>query len=496
MSGWNRLGKIFGSFAPFSVCAANLAGQFLFCLSVFAAASLAGCANLAGPEYQRPESPEKPGWSQSKQFDWNTAEASKTIQPDWWKNFVDPYLDTLIEKAISNNVDIHILAARIELARAGIGQAKAGALPTLSAGGGADHLSHTQAPNSTRYSLASEATWELDIWGKVRKGVEAQKAEFKATEADWRAGYLTLVSDVATTYFRIRQFDELSYQQNQTLVHNRQVVTIYEAMYREGLIPKTELLQQQAEIDRLETELLEFQRQRKIAENSLATLLGQPADTITIAKADPRSTVHSVEVPVGLPSQLLARRPDILAAEYRVLQSHNLSGQARLARLPSISLSGRGGTAAFTLGDLFKAGTFGLSSALDFPIFNPSIRANINISDAQTRVTEEQYRRTVISAFEEVENALTNLFNRKLQKSTLDQRRDRLHLVSEQIYAQLNEGMVSQLEVLESERSLLDAEQQLLINHWQVLSDTVALYKALGGGWPSEVVEQTISTVQ
>ena len=490
---WIRLARTFSSYAPFPD---RFARQLLLCVAVFVTVSITGCASLAGPEYQRPASPEKPGWSQSQQQAWNTAAAADAIQPDWWKNFADPYLDALIEKALADGIDIHILAARIELARAGIGQAKAGALPTLSAGGGVDHLSHTQAANSTRYSLASQATWELDIWGKVRKGVKAQKAEFKATEADWRAGYLTLVSDVAATYFRIRQLDELSDQQGQTLTRNQQVLTIYEAMYREGLIPKTQVLQQQAEINRLETELLEFQRQRKLAENSLATLLGQAANTIKIEKSGQRKAVYSVEVPVGLPSQLLARRPDILAAEYRVLQSHNLAGQARLARLPSISLSGRGGTAAFTLGDLFKAGTFGLSSALDFPIFDPSIRARIKLADAQTRLTEQQYRRTVITAFEEVENSLTNLVNRKSQKAMLEKRRNRLRVVSEQLRAQLNEGIVSQLEVFESERSLLDAEQQLLINHWQILSDTVSLYKALGGGWPNEVAEQTVSAIK
>lgn len=478
-----------------TACNTNLKLQAVFCLCACAIFLLSGCANLAGPDYQRPAAPENTEWSQ-QQTKWNTELSAATIRPDWWKNFGDPYLDNLIEKALASSIDIHILAARIELARAGIGQAKAGALPTLSAGGGADHTSHTQATDSTRYSLASEAAWELDIWGKVRKGVEAQKAEFKATEADWRAGYLTLVSDVATTYFRIRQFDELSDQQKQTLQRNRQVLTIYDAMYREGLIPRTQLLQQQAEIDRLETELLEIQRQRKLAENGLDTLLGQAANTITVPKAGLRNSIHSIDVPVGLPSQLLARRPDILAAEYRVLQSHNLAGQARLARLPSISLSGRAGTAAFTLGDLFKAGTFGLSSALNFPIFNPAIRANIKISDAQTKVTEQQYRRTVISAFEEVENALTNLSSRKTQQNTLQQRRDRLHMVSQQLHAQLKEGIISQLDVFESERSLLDAEQQLLTNHWQVLSDTVSLYKALGGGWPSEIAEQTVSSVK
>ena len=459
----------------------------LIIFSTLIAALLSACANLAGPEYKRPETPTKRNWSSKSQTKPHTVSAAKTIQPDWWKSFGDPYLDQLIAKAISDSITIKILAARIDVARAGISQAEAGALPTLSMNTAVDRFNHTQASNTTRYSLASEANWELDIWGKIEKGVAAQNAELKATQADWRAGYLTLVSDVARTYFQIRQFDELIDQQMQSLERNRRILDINKAKHREGLIPKIQVIQQQAEIDRLENELLEFQRLRKLAENSLATLLGEPADTIKVPKAHLRKVVHTMEVPAGLPSQLLARRPDILAAEYRVLQSHNLTGQARLAQLPSINLSRRGGTAANAVSDLFKAGTFGFSSLLSFPIFDPNVRARIKVTDAQTKVAEQEYRRTVITAFEEVENTLANLANRKQQQIELEERQKRLRVVLGQVYAQLNEGLVSQLEVFEAERSLLDAEQQLLINHWLILSDTVALYKTLGGGWPMEI---------
>ena len=455
-----------------------LTGAFLVILCT-------SCANLAGPEYTRPDTPSKQEWSNSGS---EVSLSSAAIEPDWWKNFGDPDLNKLIDRALSESIDIRILAARIEVARAGISQAEAGALPTVSAIGAVDRFSHSQANNTTRYSLGAEASWELDIWGKIRKGVEAQEAEFSATEADWRAGYLTLVTDVAALYFRIRQFDELSDQHMQALDRNRRILLIYDAMYQEGLIPKTQLLQQQAEIDRLENELLEFGRIRIVAENGLATLVGAPAGNLTVPRAHLRTATHLVEVPAGLPSQLLARRPDILAAEYRVLQSHNLTGQARLAKLPSLSLTGRTGTAAFTAGDLFRATTTGLTSALSFPIFDPNLRARIKLTEAQTKVDEEVYRRTVLTAFEDVENSLTNLSNRKQQRVKLIQRQEKLNVVSDQINAQLDEGMVSQLEVFEIERTLLNAEQQLLVNHWLILLDTVTLYKSLGGGWPAEAV--------
>ena len=452
-----------------------------------------GCAGLAGPDYVRPEAPTKQSWSTEAT---QTPRGDAVIEPDWWKNFHDPYLNDLIDRALAQGIDIRILSARIDLAKAGIDQAEAGAMPVLGASAGVDHFTHTASPNTTRYSLATEASWELDIWGKIRKGVEAQEAEYKATEADWRAGYLSLVADVASLYFHIRQIDDQSERFSLSLKRNREILQIYQAMYAEGLIPKTQVLQQQAEIDRLENQMIDFTRMRKLAENSLATLVGTPADTLRVPRASLYTVVDAPDVPAGLPSQMLARRPDILAAEYRVLSAHNLAGQARLAKLPSISLTGRAGTAGFAIGDLFNAATFGLASALTFPIFDPNINARIKVADAQTKLAEEEYRRTVIGAFEDVENALTNLSQRKNQMLELQQRQDRLQVVSDQVKAQLKEGMVSQLELFEVERTLLDAESQLLVTHWMILSDTLALYKALGGGWPSEVIGRKIADNQ
>lgn len=466
---------------------------------VFLLIVLPSCSNLAGPKYERPETVEKENWSQDAdqqeadiEIDGAPVKVSvkATIQPEWWEGFGDPYLNELIDKAISSNVDIRILAARSAVAKASISQAQAGLLPTLSRGLGTDTVKSSSGSTRTQYSVASDVVWEADIWGKVRKGVDAQQAEYRASEADWRAGYLVTVSDVAIAYFQIRQFDEQIDQQQKTLVQQQVILDIYQHMLLEGLVPETQILQQQAEINRLQIGLLDLQRSRKLTENGLATLLGMPADTLRVPKASIRS-VQAVDVPAGLPSDLLSRRPDIIAAEYRVLQAHNLEGQARLARLPSLSLTGREGTASLDLVDLLKTWTFGFSSLVSIPVFDPNVEARVKVSEAQTQVAEEQYRRTVLGAFEEVENALTNLANRKQQTDELASRKQKLQIVSSQVYAQLEEGMVTQLELFEVERTLLTAEQEMLANHWQVLGDTVALYKALGGGWPREVVARS-----
>ena len=449
---------------------------------------LCGCVDVSMPAYQRPDTPAKDSWSNGSA----AVSAAETIEPDWWKTFQDPYLNSLISKAIAGNFDIKILAARIQVAGAQIGEAQAGALPTLDAGAGGNFQKSTGVPFQQQYMLGTQVNWDIDIWGKVEKGVQAQKAEFHATEADWRAGYLELVSNVSVTYFQILQYDDQITQQEKTLATNRQILTIYEGQSHSGLIPQTVVMRQQAEINRLTNELLELRRSRDLANNALATLVGVPAGEFQLPDGHLQQRVQLPPVPAGLPAQLLARRPDVVAAEFRVLEAYDLVGQAKLAQLPTISLTGHAGTASFALSSLLKAFTYGLMPSIDFPIFDPGVRAHVKTSKAQGDLAEQQYRRTVMGAFEEVENALVNLDSHRKQRVELQQEVARLRLVADQIEAQLREGVVSQLEVFETERTLLEAQLALLTNHQQILSDTVLLYKALGGGWPALDVQAEV----
>jgi NodT family efflux transporter outer membrane factor (OMF) lipoprotein len=449
--------------------------------AVATALLLAACADTSMKPYQTPAVPAKSAWSNSATLPLSRTEL---IVPGWWRGFGDPTLDQLVDRAAAGNFDLAVLAARIGVASAQIGEARAGALPTLEAGAGASFEKTTGQKFTKTFNLATQTNWDIDIWGKVEKGVQAQKAEFSATEADWRAGYLKLVSDVSTTYFQILQFDEQIDQQQNTLARNRDILTTYQAMEQNGLIPHTRVLQQSAEVNRLSTDLIELRRLRALAGNALATLIGVPAGEYQVPAGRLQERVKVPEVPEGLPSQLLKRRPDIVAAEYRVLEAYDLVGQAKLAQLPSISLTGRGGTSSFALSSLFKSFTFGLLPSINFPIFDPGVKAHIHTSEAQTRVAEQQYRSTVMAAFEEVENALVNLDAHRKQRALLLQQVDQLQLVATTTDAQRKEGVASQLEVFETERSLLSAQLALLANQQQILSDTVTLYKAVGGGWP------------
>jgi outer membrane protein TolC len=213
-----------------------------------------------------------------------------------------------------------------------------------------------------------------------------------------------------------------------------------------------------------------------------------PAGDFKVPAGRLQDRVKLPVVPAGLPSQLLARRPDIVAAEYRVLSAYNVVGQARLAQLPSISLTARGGTASFALSDLLKSFTFGFMPSINLPMLDPNVRARVKTTEANIGVVENEYGRTVMTAFEEVESALVNVDAHKRQRIELQQQVDQLRVVSTQIEAQAKEGIASQLEVFETERSLLQAQLALLGAHQQILADTVTLYKALGGGWPSTTV--------
>jgi NodT family efflux transporter outer membrane factor (OMF) lipoprotein len=454
---------------------------------------LTACASLAGPEYERPATPTKAAWSQSAEAQVSPREV---VRPDWWTGFRDPYLDSLVQQAIAENLDLKILVARIDQAAAEFGGAEDQFLPTLTAGTSAQYTRSRGASrggsfrqtSDRQYGASAQLNWEIDIWGKLRKATDAAEANYRATEADWRAAYLGVIATVANTYFQIRLLDEQVIQQQQALANNERILGIYESLRNDGIVATTAVLSQKAEINRLQNQLLELQRLRILAENSLATLLGKPAGNFTVPVAQLRQAVQLLNVPIGLPSELISRRPDIVAAEYRVLAAHNLIGEARLARLPSIRLTGSGGGASSAFSNLLKTWTLGIGPFIDIPIFDPSIETNIQFREASAREAEEQYRQTVLNAFQEVEDALINLAFRQEQKKELEAEAAQLRAVRERIHTQLEIGIVSRLDVFESERSLLQAEQELLAIHQLILSDTVTLYKALGGGWPEQAI--------
>ena len=461
----------------------NVALKLIFAIQVGLSLLLIGCGSVSGPEYQTPDTPNKTKWTSE------SLNADEVIRRDWWKNFGNPVLDSLIQKALENNLDLKVLAARVDLAESAIKQSSATRLPTLDAAIGSTMQGYKGLDTNVQQSYATAVGWELDIWGKLKKGVQAQEAAYQASEADWRAGYLELASNVAAAYFQVSQYDEQIEAQQHAVENADTILAIFRNLYAEGIIPQTQILQQQAELNRLNADLIELQRMRTLGVNTLATLTGTPAGDLQLPQQSMSDALPLIEVPAGLPSDLIARRPDLKAAEFRVLQAYHLEGQARLAKLPSIRLTSNFGSTSGALTDLLKGWNFGLTPTSTIPIFDPNVRARHRVSKAQAQVTQEEYRATVIRSFEEVEAALVNLSSHRQQHIEFRTRLSSLEMVSEQVQAQLREGMVSQLQLLESQRSVLAARLALVANHAQVLSDTVLLYKALGGGWTAEDYE-------
>lgn len=466
-----------------------------YVVPLFAALS-AGCGSLSGSAYERPETPVKAQWSQ---LEGRELTSSEVIQPDWWTHFGDPELTTLIDRAIAEGLDVEIAALRLDKAGVQLGKDRTGAKPEFSpqpADSIARQKQDGKSPTTVRETEAFglSLSWELDIWGKIRKDLQAADARYRSSEMDWRATQLTLAASVAERYFQIRQFDEQIAQQRASKSQAEAMLAIYDAQYAEGMIPESRVRQQRAEIASLSSRMIDLERGRNEAELKLATLLGVPAGGLTIPVAGLRERVRLPETPHVLPADMLSRRPDVLKAEYDVLAAHHALGKARLARLPTFSLTGAANTGTSFASTFINSWTFGLATSWA-GLFDRELKIDVQLNEADVAIAKVQYRQAVLQAFEEVEIALLNLSARQQQMRELQAQVADLTVVKGVQDARLREGLVSQLEVFETERSLLGAQQELLTLHQQLLTDSVTLYKALGGGWPVESVGKQPSAV-
>jgi NodT family efflux transporter outer membrane factor (OMF) lipoprotein len=445
---------------------------------------MASCGIFDGPAYKRPELPEKKDWSNAQ----NKITAKDIIRPDWWTEFNDDFLNQLIERAIDSNLDIQLLSSRLKSAGIQVGAEEASRLPKIGTSASTGYNTGSAGAQDPVHNLGVSLSWELDIWGKLQKGVDAAKASYQSAKALWRGGYLKMVSDISVKYFQIRQFDQQTLANQRSLEQLKLITDIYRDQFSEGLVAETKILKQEAEINGKHKELLELKRQRKVSENKLAILLGYPPGEFHI----PVNTSLAINIPVipaGLPADLLSRRPDVISAEYNVLSAHFLVGKAQLSRLPTISMTSQGGLVNDLISGALKTYTFGVGPTINIPIFDPSLDKRIESTKETEKTSILEYKNKVLRAFADVENSLINLHSRKAQKTELEKQFLNLEIVKNQVLEKLKEGLVSQLEVLEAERSLTSNELSLLAIHHQVLSDSVNLYKALGGGWPVHVVD-------
>lgn len=446
---------------------------------------LTGCA--VGPNYSRPPVAASTTWKEAGPG------TNATVLPQaWWKIFRDPELESLERLAVKANQDLKRALARVTEARALARVSKAELYPSVSAGGGytRTRLSENRANTpfldleSDDFSGSFDLSYELDLWGRVRRSVEAARADAAAATTDIQVALLSVTADVARNYFQARSLDNERLVIAATIDLRREAVLLQETRNKAGLINEVEVTRARTELANVEAELHAITRARAEVEHALAILCGEPPAHFTLAAK--ASSFAPPIVPVGLPSELLQRRPDIIQAEQLLEASSARIGVAKAAFFPTIKLTSTAGLASADLGMLFTGASrmWSVGPSVHLPIFEGGRnRANLKAAEARYEQSIATYRGTILSAFREVEDALSQLATLTSQseavRRALLSARDTAALANERY----QRGLSSYLEVVDAQRVALQAERQDTQLRGQRAISTILLAKALGGGW-------------
>ncbi|WP_346394229.1 AdeC/AdeK/OprM family multidrug efflux complex outer membrane factor [Pseudomonas syringae] len=456
---------------------------------LFAVLSLSGCSLI--PDYQRPAAPVAAHYPQS--FDSAPALSGPLAADMGWRDlFRDPTLQQLIESALLNNRDLRVAALNVEAYQAQYRIQRADLFPAISATGSGTRqrqpasITQTGGPvtSGTYSATLGISSYELDLFGRIRSLSDQASLTYLSSEEARRSAQLSLVASVATAYLTWRADQELLALTQDTLMSYEKSLKLTTRSQQVGASSSLDLAQSRTSVESARASLATFQRQVAQDLNNLTLLVGTAvADT---APSRPLSSEWLAEVPAGLPSDLLQRRPDILEAEYQ-LQSANASiGAARAAFFPSITLTANAGTSSTELSGLFKAGSGGwvFSPQINIPIFNAgSLRASLDYSNIQKDISVSKYEKSIQTAFQEVSDGLAarQTYKRQLKaQSDLVQASQEYYSLAERRY---RIGVDSSLTFLDAQRSLFSAQQTLITDRLSQLTAEVNLYKALGGGW-------------
>jgi outer membrane protein, multidrug efflux system len=460
----------------------SLAGTLL----LLPALLLMSCA--MGPDYVRPhvETAEK--------FRMSETEGQSIANLPWWELLRDEELQRLIRQALEQNRDLKQAVASVEELQASLTTSFFDFLPKLDANVNAPVMGTMggfQLPGfPTPFNYFGQATlnWEIDIWGRLRRSNEAVRADLMSREENRRAIILTLVSSVAQAYFDLLQFDmQLDIARN-SLHSWEESVAVSRSQVRGGLISTLDLNQFEAERANALRRLAELERQRVQKENELSLLLGKNPVSVTRGRTLTEQLILP-QVPAGLPSELLQRRPDILQAEQTLAASTARIGMAKASRFPKLTITGMLGVASPALSNLLLSGSeFGVGGlGLAGPLLNADMLGfHQRAAEAQARQTLAQYEQTILTAFKEVEDALVAVRTFNEQRSAQENQVNSLRLALNVADLRYRGGITSYVDVLLAKRSLFDAESALTSTHRLHLASVVQLYKALGGGWATE----------
>ncbi|MGE5465974.1 MAG: efflux transporter outer membrane subunit [Ignavibacteria bacterium] len=456
---------------------------------VLCAAALGGCS--FAPDYLRPAAPVAPAWPEYVK----TAGSVQAAATDWRSVFPDPRLQALIGAALEYNRDMRIAVARVEEARALYGVARADRFPTINVAASrnaaltpGDLSASGRQLNTQRYDAGlSMPSFELDFWGRVRNLDEAARAGYLASVEAQRAFRLSLISDVANAYLTLLEMEQRR-ELAQTTLKSRSETRDLIAKRREvGLASDLDYLSADSAYTSARAEYANIERQRDAAENALTLLVGAAPADLPAGNALRDQRIVS-DFAVGLPSEVLLVRPDIAAAEQRLIASNANIGAARAAFLPKILLTATLGSASTGLSRLFEAGqgAWTFQPALTMPLFDSGrTAANVDVAEARKVVAVAEYEKAIQQAFREVADLLSAREKLASQSADLDATQatqaERLKLAT----ARYDAGISSYLEVLDAQRELFSAQQNAVQARRQLLSTGVQLYKALGGDQPT-----------
>ncbi|MBL8541819.1 MAG: efflux transporter outer membrane subunit [Betaproteobacteria bacterium] len=450
---------------------------------------LSGC--LVGPDYVKPkvDTPAK--------FLYEPKEVADTANTEWWKQFGDPVLDELIAEALANNRNVQIAAANVEQAAGLLTQTRAPLFPQFnydaSAGRyGFSNSSTVALPrgvsNPTNvFTVGAGVSWEIDLWGRIRRQTEAAQANLLASNEARRGVVLTLVSQIATTYIELRALDEQLVIAQRTLKSYDESLTLIKDKFEFGQVSQMNVAQAQSRYESAATEIPNIRRQIAITENALSILLARNPGQIPRGKNIYELTL--VTVPAGLPSDLLEQRPDILQAEQQLIAANAQIGAAKALYFPTISLTGNFGYASTDLGDLFQGSSraWNFAGSVVGPIFTAgAISGQVAQTEAVQKAALLKYQQTIQNAFADVDNALVSRQERGDQLAAQERLVTALKEYEELAKLLWDGGYAPYSTVLQAQEELFPQELNLAVTRATLLSSTVDIYRATGGGWVNE----------
>jgi len=450
---------------------------------------------MVGPDYEPPVVDVPDVWQQASTA--RVAEGEAPLQT-WWTVFGDPKLENLVDRAQSSNLDLQRAVWRMEEARAARGFARGELLPAVQATGDAGRSQQSEntvptpemAEATNFFAVGLEASWELDVFGRVRRGVEAATAELDASLEDYRDVLVSLLSEVALNYLELRALQERIAYAEANVRAQRETLQITIDRFEAGLVSRLDITQAESNLANTEAAIPTLRAGLTGALNRLAVLLGEPPGALDAELADRAGIpVPPEELTVGLPAELLRQRPDVRRAE-RLLAAQTARIGVRTADLyPRFSLTGFLALESTDAGDLVSGSstTWGFGLPIRWNIFSGGrVRAAIEVEEARTEQALLAYEQSVLRALEDVENAMVAYYQERLRRDKLvkavEASRESVELVQTQYMA----GLTNFQNVLDTQRSLFTQQDQLAASEGILVQYLVVLYKSLGGGWSPE----------